>query len=277
MYPDRLFEIEIFGKPFGPNLYGIMIAVGLLCVMGVLYLYGKKLNISISFLDFIFYNAIASIMLGFGSAALFQALYNYIGNPETPFLDHLSNGGMTFIGGLIGGTAVFLIIYFIARRFLKDRLINALSLAACCILIGHAFGRIGCFFAGCCYGSPTDSFLGVQFPGHLQKVHPTQLYEAAFLFILFAVFSYLLLKKNFRHNMSLYLICYGTFRFLIEYLRGDHRGELVSGISPSQFWSILMVVIGIVLFVVIHKCFPAKKEEAVVTETPEDNTAEAEE
>ena len=53
MYPDRLFEFELFGKPVGPNLYGIMIAVGLLCVVLVLHLYGKKIGLKESFLDFI--------------------------------------------------------------------------------------------------------------------------------------------------------------------------------------------------------------------------------
>ena len=55
--------------------------------------------------------------------------------------------------------------------------------------------------------------------------------------ILFAVCSYLLLKKQFRHNMTVYLIGYGIFRFLIEFIRGDDRGKLFGLLSPSQFWS----------------------------------------
>lgn len=285
MYPYRLFEINLFGKTFGPNLYGIMIAVGILAAMIVLFTYGKKVGLTSSFLDFIFYNAIAAIALGFGSAALFQAFYNYLDNPSVSYLQHLQSGGMTFIGGLIGGTVVFLGIYFILRKRLKGRLINALSMIPCAILIAHGFGRLGCFFVGCCYGRVTDSFLGMKFPHLAEKVYPTQLYEAAFLFIMFAVCSYLLLKKKYRHNMSLYLVSYGIFRFLIEYIRGDERGELVSLVSPSQFWSIFMVAIGIGLYFAMEKFFPVSKTEAVaeaantpeatVEETPAEAPSEA--
>ena len=75
MYPDRLFEFELFGKTLGPNLYGIMIALGLLGAFAVLFIYGKKTGLKGEFVDFIFYNAIFSVVLGFGSAALFQAFY----------------------------------------------------------------------------------------------------------------------------------------------------------------------------------------------------------
>lgn len=231
------------------HMYGVMIAVGILAAFIVLYTYGKKLNIHTKFIDFIYYNAIVSIILGFGSAAVFQAFYNYIENPEAGFK---LGGGITFIGGLIGGAAAFLLIYFIFRKKLKGRLYEAISLLPCCIFVGHAFGRIGCFFAGCCYGRPTDSFLGVKFPEIAGKVHPTQLYEAAFLLIMFGICSYLLLKKSFKHNMSVYLIGYGVFRFLIEFVRNDDRGQLVAGISPSQFWSILMIGLGIGLIFLMN-------------------------
>ena len=60
----------------------------------------------------------------------------------------------------------------------------------------------------------------------------------------------LLLKYKFNYNLSLYLISYGIFRFLIEFLRGDERGAFIKGISPSQFWSIIMIVIGVVLIII---------------------------
>ena len=125
-------------------------------------------------------------------------------------------------------------------------------MAPCCIIIAHAFGRVGCFFAGCCYGKETDSFLGVQFPNLPHPVHPTQLYEAVFLFLLFAICFILLMKKDFKHNLTVYLIAYGIFRFLIEFVRADNRGEFFPGISPSQFWSILMVVAGVAVFFLLR-------------------------
>lgn len=242
MLPDPIF--------LNIHMYGVMIAVGILCAFLTLFYLTKKKGVDVRFTDFIFYNGIASIVVGFGFATLFQSTYNYIKNPYAGFE---LGSGMTFIGGLIGGVACFLAIYFIFRKKYTARLYEVISLLPCSILIAHAFGRIGCFFAGCCYGKETDSFLGVQFPDLPHPVHPTQLYEAAFLFVLFAVSVYLILKKDFKHNLSLYLIAYGVFRFLIEYVRGDDRGELVGFVSPSQFWSILMVVAGVAIIFVMNR------------------------
>ena len=240
-----------------------MIAIGLLAAFIVLFYWGKKKKIEEKFVDFIFYNGIASIVVGFGAAALFQATYNYIENPEAGFK---LGGGITFMGGLVGGVVCFLAIYFIFRKRFKTKLVDTLSMFPCAILIAHGFGRIGCFFAGCCYGKETDSFLGVQFPGFSAPVHPTQLYEAAFLFLMFGICFYLLMKKDFKHNLSLYLVSYGIFRFLIEYVRADHRGEFVAGISPSQFWGIIMVVAGVALYLILWYLERRKKAKENVKE-----------
>lgn len=249
MLPDPLF--------LNVHMYGIMLAVGILVCFIVLTVYAKKVGIDEKFTDFVFFNGIGAIAIGFGSAALFQATYNYIENPSAGFK---LGGGITFLGGLIGGVVSFLAVYFIMRPRLTGRVLDILSLAPCCITVAHAFGRVGCFFAGCCYGKPTDSFLGVKFPRLPVPVHPTQLYEAAFLFVLFGILSYLLLKKKFRHNMTVYLIAYGIFRFCNEFLRNDSRGELVAGISPSQFWSLLMIVLGVALIFPL-RYFYAKRDE----------------
>lgn len=249
MLPDPLF--------LNVHMYGVMIGLGLLACFLVLFYFFKKKGIEPKFTDFVFYNAIASIAVGFGAAALFQAFYNYLENPAEGFK---LSGGITFIGGLIGGAACFLIVYFIFRKKYKSSLTDILSIVPCCILIAHAFGRIGCFFAGCCHGVETDSFLGVKFPGLPNPVHPTQLYEAAFLFILFGICAYLVLKKDFKHNMSVYLIAYGVFRFLIEYIRGDDRGAFLTSLSPSQFWSIVMIIGGVVLFICFERILKARKQ-----------------
>ena len=249
MLPNALF--------WNVHMYGIMIAVGILGTFITLFALAKMKNVENKFVDFLFYNGIASIVLGFGAATVVQALYNYIDNPERGFR---LGSGMTFIGGLIGGVLTFMIFYFIFRKRYDTKLYQVVSIVPPCILIAHAFGRIGCFFAGCCYGKVTDSFLGVKFPNLSQPVHPTQLYEAAFLFIMFGVCTYLVVKFNFKHNLSLYLISYGVFRFLIEYLRGDERGELVGFISPSQFLSIFMVLGGIALIFMFNYFY--KKDNA---------------
>ncbi len=242
------------------HMYGVMIAVGLLCCFIVLFTYSKKMGIDTNFVDFVFYTAIVAILVGFGAATLFQTFYNYLDSGVWRW------GGMTFLGGLIGGVVSFLIIYAIFKYGLKRemKLYRILSLVPCCILVAHGFGRIGCFFAGCCYGIPTDSFLGVKFPNLPHAVHPTMLYEAAFLFIMFAVCSFLLLKYGFRHNLSLYLLSYGVFRFLIEYIRGDERGEFFLEIfSPSQIQSLIMILLCVPVFLLVEYFYHIDGEKSV--------------
>lgn len=268
MLPDPIF--------LNIHMYGVMMAVGILAAFTVLSLYAKKLALDDKFTDFIFFNGIGAIVVGLGSAALFQAIYEFIENPDAGFR---FSGNITFLGGLIGGAAFFLIVYFILRRRLTARLTDALSIIPCMITVGHGFGRIGCFFAGCCYGKPTDSIFGVQFPHLRTPVHPTQLYEAVFLFVLFAVMSVLLLKWKFKHNMSVYLVAYGIFRFCNEFFRGDARGELVAGISPSQFWALCMIVLGVAIYFPLQHIFEKKKsieaaEESVTDEVAESTEAE---
>lgn len=245
MIPGPILSFNILGNTYEIHMYGILIAIGILAAVKVLYTYSRKNKISEKFIDFTFYNGLFSTFFGFLSATIFQGLYNYIKNPENGFI---LNEGFTFLGGLIGGTISFLIIYNIFKNKYKEKLSDIISILPCSILIAHAFGRIGCFFAGCCYGNTTNSIFGIQFPGLTEKVLPTQLFEAIFLFILFAVCSYLYLKNNNKNNLIIYTISYGTFRFLIEFLRGDDRGMLFNTfLSPSQIWSIILILIGIIL------------------------------
>ncbi len=266
MFPDPIFNTDI---PFIENIhwYGVMIAVGVLFCFLTLFYYGKKLGISTKFVDFVFYNGIVSIALGFFSAAVFQAFYNYLESPERGFR---LGSGITFIGGLIGGAVCFLIIYFILRKKLDGKITDVLSMIPCCITVAHAFGRVGCLFAGCCHGAylgeqPVagglwmEGTLGNGFKRWGYYV-PTQLYEAIFLFLLFGLFTFLLFKFGFRRNLELYLILYGIFRYVIEDFRADDRGQFVGKISPSQFWSILMVVLGVGLWVIMT--FWEKKRKA---------------
>lgn len=259
MLPNPLF--------LNVHMYGIMIAVGILFAFLVLFRYSKKLGLPGKLTDLVYYDGIVSILLGFGFAALFQATYNYIEHPENGF--HLGEG-ITFLGGMIGGTVVYLIIWMIFRKKVPGNLYDIMPVIPCMITVGHAFGRIGCFFAGCCYGKPTDSIFGVQFPGayfeQLGKVHPTQLYEAAFLFVLFGVLTWLLLKKKFQYTMTVYLASYGVFRFFIEFLRYDDRGQLGKLLSPSQTMSLVFLGLAVLAFFLQRnylKNKPAATEAAV--------------
>jgi phosphatidylglycerol:prolipoprotein diacylglycerol transferase len=146
------------------------------------------------------------------------------------------------------------LIYFFMKEERKNFL-KLLNMVIPGVALAHAIGRIGCFTAGCCYGKPTDSPLGVIFPrGYYADivygqvpVHPTQLYEAAFLILLF--FSLTYLPKVKEHKFAAYLIGYGTFRaFLETFFRGDDRG-LLFGIAPSLILSFAMTLAGIAILI----------------------------
>ena len=250
------------------NLYGICIAVGILVCFLVLRFLGKKQKIDAKFMDFIEITGCIAVVFGFFTAALFQAVYEYIEGGSVPGTFDLFNSGITFLGGLIGGASIFIFIYVIRRKSLTGRIVDILSIVPCCIAVAHAFGRVGCFFAGCCNGRhphETDVFLflAINFPPDSQYSglrYPTQLFEAIILFIMFGIMFYLVVKKGFIYNFPIYLASYGAWRFFIEFLRGDGRGQFVGSISPSQFWSIIMVILAIPCYFLIKYLF--KKREA---------------
>ena len=265
MYPNELFNI--FGLSI--DLYTICFLVGVIACLVFTIIAMKKCGYSSTARDTIIIIGIFAILIGLLSAALFQAFYNLIAGRGFTF------EGMTFIGGLIGGVIAFLGIYFLYVYVINPRLKEKsffksdmnkgvwylLRIAPISITIAHGFGRIGCFFAGCCYGKETEAWYGIQFPGLHTKVIPTQLFEAIFLFVLSAAMIVLLFVVNFKYNMSLYLISYGIWRFVIEYFRGDYRGSFIPGLSPSQFWSIIMVLLGIVIFFLYKKFDPKFNKE----------------
>lgn len=118
------------------------------------------------------------------------------------------------------------------------------------LVVAHAFGRIGCLSAGCCYGRPTDAPWGIKLFSDLVDethrgipLHPTQLYESSALFILYAGLMYIFKHRKFDGQVGLtYFMLYPIIRSIIEVFRGDSiRGFVIDGIlSTSQFISILV-------------------------------------
>jgi len=169
----------------------------------------------------------------------------------------IDQGGLMFYGGLILSVAVFF-VWCVVKR---ERPLALADLVCTLIPLGHACGRVGCFFYGCCYGRLSDSPLAVTFPMHSPAwyeqvsagliapsatrslaVLPTQLFEAAALLVLFAALLFVYLRWR-RHTAGLYLMGYGVLRFALEYLRGDPRAA-VGPFSISQTISIATVALG---------------------------------
>jgi len=167
-----------------------------------------------------------------------------------------SRSGFVFFGGLAAGLPA---LWFLAKRkgVYPLSLLDALAVGG---PLGHAFGRLGCFFQGCCYGRQSGSWLALRFPpesaaGALGgKVIPTQLWEALFLFLLF-IFTFWSDRPTAQSGRSVmpgklavtYLFSYGTFRFIIEFFRGDPRGSF-GGLSTSQWIAAIVVICGVFLW-----------------------------
>ena len=249
MYPYNLIE----GVQF--NLYDLFLCVGIILCLISFDRLAERYPLRYKLQKMVFAIAAAAIVLGLGSAVLFQAFYNF-GKTGEFIID--AGTGATFYGGLIGGAASFIAIYFIAGYFIfKDNYHkrNFFSMANCAvpsILIAHSFGRIGCLMAGCCHGSVTDAWYGIYMHTELYgyaKCVPTQLFEALFLLLLFFIAT-VRVRKNKSYNLPLYMITYGAWRFFIEFFRSDDRGQLLTkALSPSQVIACIMIVGGIVLMI----------------------------
>lgn len=178
---------------------------------------------------------------------LFDALFKLGERGEFVF------SGATFYGGLLGAVALWIPLLAL-RKGRKTPIYDRLCDLAFAVPAGHFFGRIGCFFGGCCYGRPTDLPFGVVFPeGSLPyeaygpvPLHPTQLYEAALLLALFVALCFI----PRRHALPVYLVGYGAGRFLLEFLRGDPRGFYGLPLSPAQCVSLPLIAVGIAIFLV---------------------------
>lgn len=261
MFPDVTF--------LGLELYDWCIIIGVVLALVVARIYSDLLKIPARLQNLIYVTAVVAIVAGIGGAILFQSVYNWI---ETGVFEWR---GMTFYGGLICGAVIFLVGYFpvgkkICGDMPKQYFFKVSGMAACAIAIAHCVGRIGCLFAGCCYGHVTDAWYGIYLPAVGEKVVPTQLFESIFLFCLFIVLTVLLFRTKIS-GLGVYLTAYAVFRFCIEFVRGDDRGQLTGGITPSQFWSILLFVAGVIVIAapyVIARLRPKKED-------PPDQTGDA--
>jgi phosphatidylglycerol:prolipoprotein diacylglycerol transferase len=241
MYP---YEIVL-----GMNLYDIFLAIGVISALVFARIFADRDNVSAKLFNFILINGIVAIVLGYCSAVVTQAVYNWL---DGDVFAINATTGATFLGGLVGGVVTFLIGYFVIGYFMFTERENIkyfprlLDVASASITSAHGFGRLGCLMVGCCYGSPTDSWCGIYHVDLGYKVVPIQLFEALFLFILCAVTVVMLVKKI-PGAMALYMSAYGIWRFIIEFFRGDDRGGSILGMTPSQFLGVVMIIFAVVL------------------------------
>ena len=195
---------------------------------------GEQQNLNRQHLLNIFLIVIVSAFVG---ARIFHALFEY----PTLYLNHpqllfqIWQGGYVFFGGAVSG---FIAAYWYCHsRHLS--FLKYLDVAAPVAGLAYAFGRVGCFLAGCCYGRFCE------LPWAWQGRHPTQLY--ALIIELWIVWLLLLLEKRKAHPTGsiffAWMTLHGLGRLFMEYFRDDFRGP-VFVMSISSWFSLALIVLG---------------------------------
>jgi phosphatidylglycerol---prolipoprotein diacylglyceryl transferase len=240
MYPIffEIFNIKIY-------TYGFFVAMGFLA--GITLAKKEALRLSEDpekITDLCFYILLFSII----GARIFYVFTNpelYIRRPLEIF--KLWNGGLVFYGGFLAALVVGII--YVKKHNLS--ILKTADILSPSIALGHFIGRIGCFFAGCCYGRICELPWAVRFthehtlaPAGIY-LHPTQIYSALSNLIIFIIIMNIRKFKKLDGQVFLiYVMIYGIMRSIIEIFRGDFRGiMLLHTFSISQLIGITASII----------------------------------
>ncbi|MDP3717832.1 MAG: prolipoprotein diacylglyceryl transferase [Acidobacteriota bacterium] len=185
---------------------------------------------------------------------LFVVDFEHFTSSWDEFTTLLRSGGV-FYGGLIA--AILVCIYLLRKHRLP--LWTSGDLFAPGIALGYMVGRLGCLAAGCCYGKPTEVAWAITFTDPAANfnvgtplnvaLHPTQLYEsAAGLVILVALLALEKRPGSFPgRTFWSFAFLYSVLRFIIEFFRGDDRGLVLDMLSTSQFISVVLGPLSLVM------------------------------
>lgn len=258
MFPT-IFEISPFmllGVQLGPfalHTYGLFVSMGFLLGLGWSMKEARALGLDANVLsDLGFYLILGSILGARLLYVLINPLY-FWHNPLEIFM--FWKGGLVFSGGAILATVFG--IWYLKKK--NQNIWDWMDALAPGIGLGESIGRIGCLAAGCCYGAVCDLPWAITFynPDSLaplfQPLHPTQLYHSLAGLICFIVLA--ALRPLIRHSgwrMGIFLMLFGSFRFVIEMFRADYRGEL-GLMSVTQLIALSGVILGFLIIVYRRK------------------------
>ena len=242
MHPEAF---KVFG--FSIYWYGIFAAIGFLAGFGTAARRASRENLSkesiMNLAPWIIFGAIIGARLFFVINYWDQ---EFAGKPLHRIVT-IGRHGLVFYGGLIG-SCLGTIIYCWKNKFPLWKVADVMAPS---IALGHAFGRIGCFMTGCCYGRACSLPWAVKFPeGGSAPVgialHPVQLYEAALNFAFFTALIWFHGRKKFDGQVfCIYLLGYALLRAFTESFRGDYG---VVTLTPGQVMGIVIFTIGAALW-----------------------------
>jgi phosphatidylglycerol:prolipoprotein diacylglycerol transferase len=252
MHP-RLLELPWTIPHFGTvtvYTYGVLLAAAYLLGLQLALKRAKTRHLdSTRVMDLGIY-IIISALVGAKLLLLVTDFQTFRSNPAE-LLNLVREGGV-FYGGLI--VAVTVALLYIKRVGLP--LWTTCDVFAPGIALGHVIGRFGCFFAGCCFGKPTNVPWAITFTDPFAAanvgtplnvpLHPTQLYEAGaeLLILIFLLTTEKRGRKFAGRTFWLYMLLYSVSRFVIEFYRNDERGS-VGPLSTSQFVSVILAPLAI--------------------------------
>ena len=242
MYP----YLTIFGHTV--TTYGILIIAGF-AAGAVFCLVHRKVN-EVSLVDLV-----ACLFIGAAGALVGGKLFYMIqGFPQFlelaretgyTFLDYFNDAGLVYYGGFIGAVLFVLM----TAKLIGAPVWSVLDTILPSIPLMHAFGRVGCFTAGCCYGIPSDwgfYFDASPIAPHGVRLLPVQLIESACLLVLFFLMYHYGKQKRLPGKMlAFYLIGYGVIRFILEFFRYDAFRGIYGVFSVSQWVSLALIVLGL--------------------------------
>lgn len=258
MFP-RLITIGDFFLP----TYGVLVAAAFLLALWMTARLARRSNLnSDEVVNLGIYSALAGLVGAKLALFLFDLSY-YLNNPKEVFSFATLRAGGVFQGGLV--LAVATAIWYMKRHRLP--MLPTMDVFAPGIALGHAVGRLGCFTAGCCWGTETHVPWAVTFTDpHTYQIsgtplgiplHPAQLYEAFAEAIIFAVTLWRVRKQHHEGQIiGLYLVLYSIARFIIEFFRYHEQG-LFAGLSLTQWLAVALFFPG--LWLALRKSTPVVK------------------
>lgn len=216
--------------------YGVMVAIGFSLAAFLVYRRAPKFGMDRDkMIDYLILLLISGVV-GARILYVFLNFGYYKANPME--ILNLSGGGLVWYGGFVA--ALLASVWFLKKKNLAFW--PALDLMAPYIALGQAFGRIGCYLNGCCYGiiTPTHSIFGERYPA--------QIYSAILLAVMFIVLIKWQERRRFESEIFLgYCALYSCKRFLIEFTRGDNP-KIFMGLTMSQMISAIVLVIVLIVF-----------------------------
>lgn len=235
--------------------YSLMILLGLILANTIAVSYIRKYNLVKE--DLIILEA----YVGLGAIIGAKLLYLFIERNaidwsrmlEAKYFSIAMKGGFVFYGGLIGG----LLLFYVGGKLHKINYTEYIKRLIFLVPFTHAFGRFGCFMAGCCYGMPYSGPFAVHFPEsslapHDVSLFPIQLLEATILLCISVICFFITYNKNSYFGIVTYLVLYSISRFTLEFLRYDtERGKWLL-FSTSQ-WISIGILILLIITLLINK------------------------